>query len=149
MCVKCEYKWSSKPVHISLGSGCPNCAKGGIKPNIPGYIYLISHSELNAYKVGIANSAKAKLNDRLYHHNLRGWSLIRRWDFEESKIIQLVEKNVFHEIRKEMQIPPYLSKLEMPVGGWTETICSDAISASEIASLIDTQIALNQMKLHK
>jgi hypothetical protein len=142
--MKCKHKWSSKPAHISLGSGCPNCAKGGIKTNIPGYIYLISHKDLNAYKIGIANSAKAKLNDRLHHHHSQGWSLVKRWDFERSTIIQAVEKNVLTELRQEMQIPPYLSKIEMPFGGWTETICADAISVSELASLIDLQIVLRQ-----
>ena len=144
MCIKCKHKWSSKPSHISLGSGCPNCAKGGIKTNIPGYIYLISHKDLNAYKIGIANSAKAKLNDRLYHHHSQGWSLVKRWDFKRSTIIQAVEKNVLNELRQEMQIPPYLSKMEMPFGGWTETICADAISVSELASLIDIQVVLRQ-----
>ena len=144
ICLKCKHKWSSKPVHISLGSGCPNCAKGGIKTNIPGYIYLISHVELNSHKIGIANSAKTKLSDRLYHHRLQGWSLVRRWDFEKSNIIQAVEKNVLDELRKEMQIPPYLSKSDMPFGGWTETICADAISVSALTTLIETHIALGR-----
>lgn len=141
LCNVCGHKWESTPSHISLGSGCPNCAKGGIKTNLPGYVYLISHSELNAHKIGIANSAKTKLADRLYHHGKQGWVLVKRWDFKDSSKIQAIEKQVFKILRKEMDIPPYLAKDDMPFGGWTETLSADAISVTSLSKLIEIEIA--------
>lgn len=141
LCNVCEHRWESTPSHISLGSGCPNCAKGGIKTNLPGYIYLISHSEMNAHKIGIANTAKTKLADRLYHHGKQGWVLVKKWDFYESSEIQKIEKQVFKILRKEMDIPPYLAKDDMPFGGWTETLSADAISVTSLSRIIELEIA--------
>jgi len=140
-CNTCGHVWESTPSHVSLGTGCPNCAKGGVKPNLPGYIYLITHSELNAHKVGIANSAKYKLADRLYHHGKQGWVLVKRWDFTESRNIRTIEQQVFKILRKEMDIPPYLAKDDMPFGGWTETLSADAMSVTNLSKLIELEIA--------
>jgi len=141
LCNVCGHNWESIPSRISLGTGCPNCAKGGIKTNLPGYVYLISHSGLNAHKVGIANSAKTKLADRLYHHGKQGWVLVKRWDFKDSSKIQTIEKQVLKILRKEMDIPPYLAKDDMPFGGWTETLSADAISVTSLSKLIEIEIA--------
>lgn len=145
LCDVCGHQWESTPSHISLGSGCPNCAKGGIKPKLPGYVYLITHSELNAHKVGIANTAKTKLADRLYHHSRQGWILVKKWDFIESHNIQTIEKQVFRILRKEMDIPPYLAKDDMPFGGWTETLSADAISITSLSKLIEIEIAATNL----
>jgi hypothetical protein len=96
---------------------------------------------LNAHKVGIANVAKTKLSDRLYHHNKQGWVLVKRWDFVKSHNIQTIEKQVFKILRKEMDIPPYLAKDDMPFGGWTETLSADAISVTNLSKLIELEIA--------
>ena len=91
--------------------------------------------------MGIANLAKTKLADRLYHHGKRGWVLVKRWDFKDSSKIQIIEKQVFKVLRKEMNIPPYLAKDDMPFGGWTETLSADAISVTNLSKLIEIEIA--------
>jgi hypothetical protein len=140
-CLKCGLIITPVLATIILGSGCRNCSTYGISLEKPSYIYLITNSELNAHKVGIANVAKTKLSDRLYHHNKQGWVLVKRWDFVESHNIQTIEKQVFKILRKEMDIPPYLAKDDMPFGGWTETLSADAISVTSLFKLIEIEIA--------
>ena len=96
---------------------------------------------MDAHKIGIANIAKTKLADRFYHHQKQGWQLIERWDFKLGKHAQVVEKEVLRKLRKDLDIPPYLAKEDMPFGGWTETMSADSISLSELREIIGFEIA--------
>jgi len=95
---------------------------------------------MNATKVGIANISKTKLADRFYHHQKQGWELIARWDFKLGKDAQEIEKEILRILRKEMKIPPYLAKEDMPFGGWTETLSADAISLTKLRKIIELEI---------
>ncbi len=140
ICQVCGWKWNTLPSKIALGHGCPVCAKSSYKPNVAGYLYLISHVNMNATKIGIANISKTKLADRFYHHQKQGWNLVARWDFNIGKDAKKIEKEILRILRKEMRIPPYLSKEDMPFGGWTETLSADAISLPKLRKLIESEI---------
>jgi hypothetical protein len=140
ICLVCGWKWETLPSRVALGHGCPACAKGNYKPDAPGYLYLITHLELNATKIGIANVSKTKLADRFYHHQKQGWELIARWNFDLGKNAQTVEKEILRILRKDMKIPPYLAKEDMPFGGWTETVSSDSISLPKLRNLIEIEV---------
>jgi hypothetical protein len=140
ICQVCDWEWETLPSKIALGHGCPVCAKSSFKPDMAGYFYLIAHTEMNATKIGIANISKTKLADRFYHHQKQGWDLIARWDFKFGKDAQKVEKEILRILRKEMKIPPYLSRDDMPFGGWTETLSGDAISISKLKKIIELEI---------
>ena len=47
-----------------------------------------------------------------------------------------VKLKILQKLRNELKIPPYLSKEEMPIGGWTETLNADAIGLVELQKLI-------------
>lgn len=140
ICNGCGWKWETLPSKIALGHGCPACSKGSFKPNNPGYIYLITHSEFGAHKVGIANIAKTSLGDRFYHHKKQGWILVARWDSKHGSEIKALEKEILRSIRVDLNIPPYLAKSDMPFGGWTETLSADAISVTKLRDLIELKI---------
>jgi len=140
VCLKCGWEWDTLPSRIALGHGCPVCSKGSFKPHTPAYFYLITHNEMGAHKVGIANIAKTPLADRFYHHKKQGWILVRRWDSISGSEINILEKEILRILRKEMSIPPYLAKEDMPFGGWTETLSSEAISITKLRDLIDKKI---------
>lgn len=140
VCLKCGWEWDTLPSRIALGHGCPVCSKGSFKPHTPAYFYLITHNELGAHKVGIANIAKTPLADRFYHHKKQGWILINRWDSPSGSEINLLEKEILRILRKEMKIPPYLAKDDMPFGGWTETLSADAISVTKLRDLVEQKI---------
>jgi hypothetical protein len=143
VCLTCGWKWETLPSKIALGHGCPSCAKSSFKPDMPGYLYLITHNDLNAHKVGIANLSKTKLADRFYHHQKQGWSLVARWNFESGSNAQNIEREILSKLRKEMGIPAYLSKDDMPFGGWTETMSADAISLTKLRRMMEKEVALS------
>ncbi len=95
---------------------------------------------MSATKIGIANVSKTKLADRFYHHQKQGWELVARWDFKLGRDAKKVEQEILRILRKEMKIPPYLSREDMPFGGWTETLSSDAISLSKLKKMIELEI---------
>ena len=140
VCLKCGWEWETLPSRIALGHGCPVCSKGSFKPHTPAYFYLITHNEMGAHKVGIANIAKTPLADRFYHHKKQGWILVRRWDSTSGADIQSLEKEILRILRKDMSIPPYLAKDDMPFGGWTETLSADAISVTKLRDLVEKKI---------
>jgi hypothetical protein len=140
ICTVCGWEWETLPSAIALGHGCPTCAKSSFKPEAPGYFYLITHTELDAHKIGIANIAKTKLADRFYHHQKQGWQLIAKWDFSLGRNAQVIEKEILRKLRKDLEIPPYLAKEDMPFGGWTETMSADSISLTKIRKIIEQEI---------
>ena len=95
---------------------------------------------MGAHKVGIANIAKTPLADRFYHHKKQGWILVRRWDSTSGADIQSLEKEILRILRKDMSIPPYLAKDDMPFGGWTETLSAEAISVTKLRDLVEKKI---------
>lgn len=55
------------------GSGCPDCAVTGYKPNLPGFVYLLARGESEVQrKLGITNVPKR----RLATHSRNGWQVL-------------------------------------------------------------------------
>ena len=145
-CLKCHKIVYPKYASIQSGQlGCRYCASKGINMNTPSYLYLITNNILNAHKVGMGNHKK--LNDRLGRFIKEGWETFRVWDMESGADAIDVEKKVFQILRKEMNIPVYLSKEDMPkTEGHTETVSSDEISLPALERIIKKVIRehLNQ-----
>jgi len=117
---------------ISTGQGgCRYCAKYGFNYNDPAYLYLITNAELHAHKIGIATIGKGR-GDRVKSHQKHGWELVKRLDFEIAEEAFNLEQRVLAWLRLEKQLPPYLTKNEMPQRGETETVGSDSISLGEL-----------------
>lgn len=60
--ITCGHIWKVTPNSILRGTGCPNCAIKGFKPNIPGKLYFVSFTHLGEtyYKIGITNKSIRK-----------------------------------------------------------------------------------------
>jgi hypothetical protein len=128
-CLVCGLEASPRWSDLQRGQGgCSNCADWGLNYGKPGYVYLISHQELNAHKIGIANSYKSKKSDdRMYHHEKQGWYMYNKLSFKTVKEASDVETAVLKWLRIEVGLPIFLSHKQMPKGGHTETV-----NASEI-----------------
>lgn len=138
-CLKCNAIVTPMLGTVMDGSGCIICTPFGINLEKPSYVYLISHSELSAHKVGIGNVKKS--DDRLGKFNKRGWQTHKVWNMETGAIALNVEKIVFRVIRKELKLPVYLVKEQMPVtGGHSETIDADAITLLKLENIINKAI---------
>lgn len=135
-CLKCGktvYPWYAS-VRSGRG-GCIYCAEKGINMNVSSYLYLITNSELSAHKVGIGNYNSQK--DRLEKFNMRGWQTYKVWNFDTGADAWKVESLIFNILRKEMKLPIFLSKEQMPITqGHSETVGADEISLLELEKII-------------
>ena len=122
---ECQPRWSG----LRRGQGgCSTCAEYGLNFALPGYLYLITHPELRAHKIGIANNYKAhKTDDRVYKHQKQGWKKYKQREFRTVQEASEIETAILKWLRMEVNLPFFLTAREMPQGGWTETV-----SASEI-----------------
>lgn len=135
-CLKCNAIVTPMLGTVMDGSGCVVCTPFGINLEKPSYLYLITHFEFNAHKVGIGNIKKTDY--RLGKFNKRGWSTHKVWNMETGAIALEVEKSVFNVIRKELKLPIYLTKELMPVtGGHSETVDADSITLLGLEEIIN------------
>ena len=135
-CLKCGVIVYPKYGSIQSGQGgCINCMPFGINQTTPSYLYLITNQELNAHKVGIGNHKKVQ--DRLEKFLKKGWKTHKVWQTKTGAEALEIEKVVFKILRKDMKLPIYLSKEDMPkTGGHAETVDADSITLLEIEKII-------------
>ena len=138
-CLKCGQVVYPKYNGIQNGrGGCTSCAPRGMDLNATSYLYLITNSDLNAHKVGIANVKKKKYQDRLHRFKLKGWQVKKIWNMETGYLALSIESKVFRIIRTDLGLPIYLSKDEMPrTGGETETVGADSITLLDLEKIIN------------
>jgi hypothetical protein len=136
-CLKCLKIVYPKYASIQSGQfGCRYCAEKGINMNNPSYLYLITHTLLNAHKVGMGNHKKN--NDRLSRFIKEGWETYRVWETPTGGDAIDIEKEVFRVLRQELKIPIFLSKDDMPkTEGHTETVGADRISLPQLEKIVN------------
>ena len=142
-CLKCGAIVKPMLGTVLSGSGCISCTPFGINLEKPSYLYLITNFDFNAHKVGIGNIKRT--DDRLGKFIKRGWQAHKVWQTETGAEALRIEKEVFKIIRKEMKLPIFLSKDDMPVtGGHSETVDADSISLVELEKIIKAVIKVNK-----
>ncbi|MFC9082843.1 hypothetical protein ACFTY7_38790 [Streptomyces sp. NPDC057062] len=97
-------------------ASCIHCVRYGFKPGLPAFLYLMVHIALGAAKVGICNEGSGRIRD----HERNGW-----------KQVLIRPLPGYHAMRAEqhvldrwllLDLPQGVSRLDMPQGGWTETV---------------------------
>jgi recombinational DNA repair protein (RecF pathway) len=135
-CQKCGKYVTPTYTSIRVGQGgCRYCAEKGLDYNEPTFLYLMTHELFNAHKIGIGNH-KTKLN-RIDEHRKNGWVLIESKDFQSGDEAYEVEQAVMKWLRIEKKLPPYLSLLEMPQRGWTETVEASEVDLPTIWAKVE------------
>jgi hypothetical protein len=136
-CLKCNQIVYPRWNDVQKGhSGCNFCAPKGINLTKPSYLYLITHYQLNAHKVGIGNHKK--VNDRLGRFRKFGWETYRVWEFETGKTALEIEAEIFKILRGDLNLPIYLAFEDMKkTQGHTETVGADSISLSQLERIIE------------
>jgi hypothetical protein len=128
VCKKCGREVTPTYSSIREGQGgCRFCADWGIDYGASGYLYLMTHKELSAHKIGIGNSVRSRGRSRIAQHEKKGWKLFKQMDFEITDDAYLLEQKVLEWLRQVKKLNVYLSEFEMPQGGYSETV-----DASEI-----------------
>jgi hypothetical protein len=139
-CVKCGREVNPTYANARRGQGgCKFCSEHGIDLTAPAYLYVLQHSVLNAYKVGIGKSGGLKSNDRIGNLNRHGWKLLKKYEYSSGLEAQSHESSFFEIVRNELGIPIYLSAEDMKqTAGHTETMDCDSISATKIFEIIES-----------
>jgi len=138
-CLVCGLEVSPRWGDLQSGQGgCSNCADWGLNYQKPGYIYLITHENLNAHKIGIANSYKSKkYDDRMYQHEKQGWILYKRANFKTVQKASDIETSVLKWLRLQVGLPAFLTPKQMPRGGHTETVDASEIDLPTIWAKVE------------
>ena len=135
-CLKCHRIVYPKHHMVQQRSGgCRYCANKGIDFTLPAYIYLITHSELQAHKVGI--SGQYANEDRLQDHSKEGWVLYKKKIYLTADKALFVEQLTLKWLRDERGLPTFLSREQMPQAGWTETVDASEIDLPTIWSKVE------------
>lgn len=122
-CLRCDRFVTPTQNTVKQGfGGCRWCQDSGFKLAAPANVYLIVHVLHGAAKVGITNTRGA----RLKLHSSHGWEAVAVVPMPGMRAAA-IEADILDWWRTDLGLPPYLSRVEMPQGGWTETVDLDAI----------------------
>jgi hypothetical protein len=134
-CLKCHKIITPKLNNVQNGSRCINCSDSGFKLDKEAYVYLMFHSELTSYKLGIGGSTN-KI-DRIKTHLQYGWILYNRRDYPTGNLAYDIEQEVLTWLRVELGLGIYLSAEQMPQGGHTETVDASEIDLPTIWAKVE------------
>lgn len=121
-------------IRISQG-GCRYCANKGLDYNEPAYLYLMTHHTLGAHKVGIANTT-TRVN-RIKEHQKYGWLLFKSIDLETGDDAFQIEQQVLSWLREVKRLGIFLSKEQLPQGGYSETVDASEIELVRIWAKVE------------
>jgi hypothetical protein len=120
-CNNCKKLVTPTYTAIRIGQGgCRYCANKGLDYNEPAYLYAMTHQALAAHKVGIANH-KTRVN-RIKEHQKYGWVLFKSIDFDTGDDAFQIEQQLLAWLRQKKGLGVFLSKEQLPQGGYSETI---------------------------
>lgn len=129
-CLNCNRISNKRYDDVRTGRGCKYCQTSSLDLLAPTYYYIMKHEIYDAIKVGIGNLNRRQ--DRIKQHEKDGWVLYYSYELDNGELALELEQGVLVWLRQEMGLPIYLSKKEMPHGGWTETVSADGISILKI-----------------
>ena len=99
-------------------------------------LYIIYSPVHKAVKVGISDIS----GKRFASHRQRGWLLVAYWHFFEGDKARTVESLVLQTLKKKHK--PFLSKEDMPQGGYTETFDASKITRRALIRMVNKAIRL-------
>ena len=122
-------------------SGCKYCKVGGFDFKKPAIIYLITHDEFGAHKIGIAGASDK--NERLKKHVRQGWKIYKTKEFKVGDKVFAIEQEVLNWLLSTKGLYPYLASEQMPQGGSSETVDASEIDLRAIWAKVE---ALSKVK---
>lgn len=121
------------------GACCAHCAKYGLDPAAPAWLYLMAHVILGAVKIGITGQHTRE--DRIARLAGSAWTEVHKWPFETGTAARLIEQTVLKRLRAQGHTP-FLNPAQMPAGGWTETFNAALVSAQQLSAEVACALAL-------
>lgn len=134
-CTECGNQIFPRLHKIKQGQGCANCSDGGLDWNTPAVLYIITHSEYGAHKIGVTGLTARE--DRLAGFRKDAWEVFGEpVEFRTGRDAYFVEQAVLRHLRKELDLPPYLSRDQLPRNGYRETLEAERISLPALRALV-------------
>ena len=101
-------------------------------------LYMLYSPVYKAVKIGISDVS----GRRFASHRTKGWILIKYWAFSERDKARAVETIVVQTLTN--RYGHYLSKEDMPQGGYTETFDASKISRKALIRMVNRAIKESQ-----
>jgi hypothetical protein len=105
-------------------------------PSTPALVYVVTHPALGAVKVGVSDAD----GERIAAHRRAGWQLAAAFRVT-ARAAAVIEAGVLDWWRRGLGLPAYLSREQMPQGGWTETAAAGSIDLAATVTRICAQAA--------
>jgi hypothetical protein len=116
-------------------SGCRYCKVGGFDFKKPAIIYLITHQEYGAHKIGVAGASEK--NERLKKHSRQGWQIYKTKEFKIGEEVFAIEQQVLAWLISVKGLTAYLAAEQMPQGGSSETVDASEIELVTIWAKVE------------
>ena len=124
--------------NVYAGGGCKFCSDSSFKYDAPGIVYLMLNADYQALKIGI--TTKESRTDRIHDHELKGWSLVQKWETESGLDAEIIETAVLKWWRQSLGAPQALTRSQMASGGHTETAALVYVGEQTTIELVDSLI---------
>jgi len=119
----------------SRGECCEFCARYGLDPEGPAWLYILEHALYDASKIGI--TGRYTQEDRVARFESHHWEVIAKLPYSTGREAREVEQAVINALRPEgrRKKEGFLRPAQMPAGGWTETFDAATVPASLLLSM--------------
>jgi len=97
-------------------------------------LYILYSPVYKAVKIGISDVS----GRRFASHRTKGWILIKYWAFSERDQARYIESLVVQTLTK--RYGHYLSKEDMPQGGYTETFDASKVTRRGLIRMVNKAI---------
>lgn len=125
------HEWTTLVATRTQGRGCPTCAPTGFDPNLPGWLYFITHDHLEAFQIGITNNP----DDRLSRHVRGGWITLEVRGPMDGSLTRDLETACLRSLRNRGAI--FLNEIDVKkFDGWTEAWTKSSLNVSGIRDIL-------------
>ncbi|MGC0374727.1 hypothetical protein [Streptomyces sp. SAI-229] len=137
LCERCAKTSTPRLNNVrARGECCQHCARYGLDPAAPACLYVLSHAEYGAVKIGITGLRTRE--DRVARFRGHGWVPFTQIDFATGADAYRVEQSVIRRLRIEGH-GVFLGDVQMPIGGYKETFDATSVSVERLLALAEAE----------
>ncbi|MEE1845332.1 hypothetical protein ACIODX_14940 [Streptomyces sp. NPDC088190] len=137
LCERCTKTSTPRLNNVrARGECCQHCARYGLDPGAPARVYVLSHAEYGAVKIGV--SGLRTREDRVARFRGHGWVQFAQIDFATGADAYRVEQSVIRRLRIEGH-GVFLGDGQMPIGGYKETFDATTVSVERLVALAEAE----------
>ena len=133
-CLNCNHEVAPYYTSFQQGKGgC--CSRGGFDSEAPATLYLITHPDMKAIKIGVTGRDNT---DRVEAFATKGWSVVGTWEADRGHKALRAEGAVLRWWRESLSLPLGVADEEsMKLGGHTETAPLAEVPLQETIDRLD------------